>query len=79
MVVFNLRLTETELEVLGEMTSSFPVRGSSCTDGSVSLIRNSIRMKLQKLFYSPAKESEVYPDLISSGYIGKHDEEYENL
>lgn len=49
---YNLRLTETELEVLGEMTSSFPVRSSSCTDGSISLIRNNIRMKLQKLFYS---------------------------
>ena len=76
---YNLRLTETELEVLGEMTSSFPVIGSSYTDDSVLLIRNSIRLKIRKLFYSPAKESEVYPDLISSRYIGKHDEEYENL
>ena len=56
---FNLRLSETELEVLGEMTSSFPVRSSSFTDASVSLIRSDIRMKIQKLFYSPVEEVDV--------------------
>ena len=49
---FNLRVSEIELEVLGEMTRSFPSRGSSYTDYSVSLIKDAIRIKLQKLFYS---------------------------
>ena len=56
---YNLRLSETELEVLGEMTSSFPAIGCNYADASVSLIRGSIRMKLQKLFYSPVEEVDV--------------------
>ena len=61
---FNLKLSETELEVLGEMTSSFPVIGGSYGDVSVSLIRSDIRMKLQKLFYSPVEEVDINVDNI---------------